>query len=1009
MPHSLSMARRRWVLVVIVAAGIACALDIADSRPASAATIAVTTTADELNSDGDCSLREAIQAANTDAIVDACPAGSGADTIQLAIATYSLAIAGPGEDANVTGDLDVTEDLTISGLVDHGTGESTTIDGAGLDRVFDIDPGGVGVTAHLSGLDIRNGMVGDSGGGLFNRSSAFTSLSFTAVTGNSAAMKGGGIFNAGVLTSFASRIHQNSASEGGGIMNGAGGNVTLGGFDSVAFNTAESSGGGIYNGSSATMNVNDSGFHDNSAGSLGGGIFNSGVLTGDGSYVSDNSAREGGGIMNFGTATLSGAGVTNNTAQTVGGGAANALGKTLKLTSSIIAGNSSSDGGGIANFGTLTLADSAISDNGALFLGGGISNANTASFTLEGSIVARNTAGQSTSGGISNNGTTAKVNVTNSTVSGNSGGISNHGPGGSITLTNVTVNDSLYAFAGSVGLQNTIITNPVGPDCDFANTTIISGGYNMVSDGTCALGGTGDSNDTNPLIGLLLDNGGLTRTHALLLGSSATDVVPLSNCVLSADQRGVSRPQGAKCDIGAYEGSVEEPPPEMILNVAGGNCDEVTRPTTCDVPVGEKFTLAVEILVAPPQGYFIAQSFIHYGDDLIYNPAAQAADEIAWPDCDPASAVRAQFDNTNLGLDPTGYTVNHGCLTETEKPLPVSTYVGDFVQISMTCSGAESSTDVVQLPYDASTLPPSPSPPLLATVQVTSGSVFAFYSGFVRIDVVPNLSDLTINCVAPPPNPRMQKSPSLQNVWLTRQGSKVPPTDCLAGTDIGTLTEQLNQAITSQDPKDPSAVQQIAAFEFEVLYNNKKVCVDLTTGADWVTAGAICIIEDSASKPQLEGVARIGCVTQKGAPAIDNLAALARIDVYPQPELYSQMKPNQDNGVVVQINNVNCDLGDEQGHAIPIFACDDADITFRYLEGDVEPDCSVDAVDAQAIAFRWGVEKGSLIYNDFMNLEPSGAQQDEDIDINDLQFVFGRFGSTCAGPNPPQPPVNPKA
>ena len=142
---------------------------------------------------------------------------------------------------------------------------------------------------------------------------------------------------------------------------------------------------------------------------------------------------------------------------------------------------------------------------------------------------------------------------------------------------------------------------------------------------------------------------------------------------------------------------------------------------------------------------------------------------------------------------------------------------------------------------------------------------------------------------------------------------------------------------------------------------------------------------------------------------IDELAPLATVDVYPQPEIYSPMKPNQENGNVVQINNVNCDISDEQGEAIPIFSCDDADITFRYLEGDVEPDCVIDAIDAQAIAFRWGVEKGSLIYKDFMNLEPSNQQADNDIDINDLQFVFGRFGSTCEVPHPPQDPVNPKA
>ena len=255
----------------------------------------------------------------------------------------------------------------------------------------------------------------------------------------------------------------------------------------------------------------------------------------------------------------------------------------------------------------------------------------------------------------------------------------------------------------------------------------------------------------------------------------------------------------------------------------------------------------------------------------------------------------------------------------------------------------------------------------------------------------------------------MAKLPVLQNVWLTRQGANIPPPDCLAGTDIGSLSEGLSQAITSPDPDDPSVAQQIGAFEFEVHYNSTKVCVGITTGAAWSAAGAICIIEDSASKPQLEGVARIGCFTQGKGLNINDLAALAQVDVRPQPDVYSQAKPNQQNGVVVQINNVDCDVSDEQGAAIPIFSCDDASITFRYLEGDVLPNCVVGADDAQAVAFRWGAEKGSLAYNDFMNLEPSGTQSDNDIDINDLQFVFGRFGSTCDDPHPSQDPVDPKS
>src|SRR6476659_7405656 len=87
--------------------------DLGSIPPAYAATIDVTTFTDNLINNGDCSLREAIQAANTDSAVDACPAGSGADTIQLLAGTYTLSIVGANEDMNQTGDLDILGNLTI--------------------------------------------------------------------------------------------------------------------------------------------------------------------------------------------------------------------------------------------------------------------------------------------------------------------------------------------------------------------------------------------------------------------------------------------------------------------------------------------------------------------------------------------------------------------------------------------------------------------------------------------------------------------------------------------------------------------------------------------------------------------------------------------------------------------------------------------------------------------------------------------------------------------------------
>ena len=98
----------KWLRIVVAfLAAIIRLLYFAPTRTARAANITVTTTDDELNADGDCSLREAIQAANTDAAVDACAAGSGPDTSTPPAGAYTLSIAGAGEDAIATGDLTI--------------------------------------------------------------------------------------------------------------------------------------------------------------------------------------------------------------------------------------------------------------------------------------------------------------------------------------------------------------------------------------------------------------------------------------------------------------------------------------------------------------------------------------------------------------------------------------------------------------------------------------------------------------------------------------------------------------------------------------------------------------------------------------------------------------------------------------------------------------------------------------------------------------------------------------
>ena len=104
-------------------------------------------------------------------------------------------------------------------------------------------------------------------------------------------------------------------------------------------------------------------------------------------------------------------------------------------------------------------------------------------------------------------------------------------------------------------------TAPPGPDVDGP---VNSGGYNLIGNGSGSSGfsGTGDQVGTetapiDPLLGPLTDNGGPTQTHALLFGSPAVDVIPTGDCAVATDQRGIARPRGSGCDIGAFEGQFD--------------------------------------------------------------------------------------------------------------------------------------------------------------------------------------------------------------------------------------------------------------------------------------------------------------------------------------------------------------------------------------------------------------------------------------------------------------------
>ncbi len=422
----------RGLVTALVAVALLSTL-MGGTQAAYAATITVTTTTDELNADGDCSLREAIQAANSDTAVDACPAGNGPDTVVVPAGTYLLSIAGRNEHANATGDLDITSDLTISGAGAAASVVEATVsfvDFRPVDRVVHVL---AGADAKISGLTIQGGAVASTpfgGGEVF----------------------GGGIENGGSLELIDSVVRDNFAGVGAGISNS--GTLTL---------------------IRSTIRSNDGGGPD------GGG---------------------GGGINNGGSATLIDSTVSGNS-----------LGSPPGI----------SNGNGISNIGVLTLVGSTVSGNGGS-PGGGIFNASS-------------------------------VTLTNSTSSGNEGGgIINlaFSSAATLTMSNATLADgfsnSEIGDTVTVYSKNSIISTCSG--------VLTSQGYNLIqSSSGCTISGelVGNVVGADPLLGPLADNGGRTETRVLLSGSPAIDGGSPDCPPPANDQRGFARPQGAACDIGAFE------------------------------------------------------------------------------------------------------------------------------------------------------------------------------------------------------------------------------------------------------------------------------------------------------------------------------------------------------------------------------------------------------------------------------------------------------------------------
>ncbi|EGV17622.1 choice-of-anchor Q domain-containing protein [Thiocapsa marina] len=226
-------------------------------------------------------------------------------------------------------------------------------------------------------------------------------------------------------------------------------------------------------------------------------------------------------------------------------------------------------GGGIRNLGNLTINRCSISGNNSEQGGGGINNGPGAVMVINDSTIAGNElvgAGSGESGGgIQSEGS---LTISNSTVSGNTSSSNGGGIGSSssLILDSVTVTGNTVPFgvgsgsglllggSGGASLKNSILAGNSGAeDCAAFLFAPSDAGNNLVqTQAGCDFVGGANGNivGQDPLLGVLRNNGGPTRTHALLAGSPAIDA---GDTDLNTDQRGYARPSGAADDIGAFE------------------------------------------------------------------------------------------------------------------------------------------------------------------------------------------------------------------------------------------------------------------------------------------------------------------------------------------------------------------------------------------------------------------------------------------------------------------------
>jgi hypothetical protein len=468
------------------------------------------------------------------------------------------------------------------------------------------DGGGVYVdygAMTLDGGQVVSNVAADEGGGVYVTGGTISVTHSASQINDNRAQDGGGVYSyGGDVIMSAGEIANNIASSGGGgvVVFSSSGALAQSGNSSIAHNQAAYGGGVYLHFGDATLTGGQ--IYSNTVTNQGGGIYVSqpaSQLTTNGGQIIDNRADlKGGGIyVLVGSASLTGTQIVGNSAGNGGGLFVEGSGDAVLYQVSVLSNTASSgaqDGGGISNWGTTTIVQTEIAHNLALNAGWGGGIFNASNLNVFSSTIASNDVSASGAGGGLYNwtaGTAAisrsvmygnhagvggavynlnQVQIVNSTLTDNNAtgaGVQEGGGalfidvGGTAVLTHATIvsntagySDGINVFSGTAELRGTVLAYNGTDNCAVAaGSQLTSNGYNLEDSATCGLSSTGDITGTDPLLGALGDNGGPTLTHAPDRSSAVSDAIPAGSCTLSVDQRGLGRPYGDGCDIGAFE------------------------------------------------------------------------------------------------------------------------------------------------------------------------------------------------------------------------------------------------------------------------------------------------------------------------------------------------------------------------------------------------------------------------------------------------------------------------